>query len=209
MTDLWYIFGAMVADPDFFNLVKKQIPGFTRIKMMVTENTDPAHQRKAAGYLDATSTSNMRWIMRDYVVANFSQPPVISLYSAARFCQMIVTAPNLTAALTVAQQAFKTAGGQKSSSPALLTLVGICLLDAQLASWVVTNMPQPGDISKVQPSTEFGLNPAGAEFQVVQKLTKDQTFGDATADLMQSDCWTTAPCRESFAFYDDFKRAVN
>ena len=132
MTDIWYTFGAMVADPGFFPVIAKVNPKFTLISMQVSENGVSA-ARRAAGYLDGDSTTALRRAFRDHV-ANLAQPaPVISLYTAAKFCQLWHTL-TLSSVLTLANGAFVKAGGLKTSSVAMLTAMGISLLDGQVAT---------------------------------------------------------------------------
>jgi hypothetical protein len=209
MTDLWYTFGAMIADPALFGVIAKLDPTFTRIKMVVKENDDPSYVRTAAGYLDANSTTGLRRAIRDYIAANCAQPaPVISLYTSAKLCQLWTTLKALQTAFQGANRAFVRAGGQKASSAALLTIMGACFLDGRLATSLrAGDQPLPGDT--VPPTLEFGLHPASAEYKVLQAWLPDGDFDTAQATLMSADCWTTAPCLEEFAFYPEFKRAVN
>ena len=94
MTDLWFLFGAMSVDNGLFNVVKQVNPEFQRIKMIVTEvvgkQEDPPYEKLAAGFLCETDTPRLRVAIRGYLAANFPNPaPVISLYTAAKFCQLV------------------------------------------------------------------------------------------------------------------------
>jgi hypothetical protein len=205
MTDIWYTFGAMVADPGFFPVIAKVNPKFTLISMQVSENGVSA-SRRAAGYLDGDSTTALRRAFRDYV-AKLAQPaPVISLYTAAKFCQLWHTLDRFSSVFTLANGAFVKAGGLKTSSVAMLTAMGISLLDGQVATaFRAGGLPLPGD--NLALTAEFGLQPA--ELKTLQTWLNDPDFNAAQATLMSAACWTDAPCLEDFIFYDGFKRAVN
>jgi hypothetical protein len=207
MTDIWYTFGAMVADPGFFPVIAKVNPTFTLIKMTVAENDGPPAIRPAAGYLEGDTTTALRRAFRDYVGANLAKPaPVISLYTAAKFSQLSKTLSTFHDVFTFANRAFVKAGGSKMSSVAMLIAMGVCLLDGQLATaFRAGDKPLPGDT--VALTAEFGLQPA--EFIMLQAWLNDGDFNTAQTNLMSAACWTTAPCLEDFVFYPGFKRAVN
>src|SRR5881628_2886363 len=93
MTDTWYVFGGMVADPDFFPVIGavKDLK-FPLIDMRVSENGGQAAQRRAAGFLDDVPTTTLRRQFRDYANAHLAQPmPVISLFTAGKCCQLFFT----------------------------------------------------------------------------------------------------------------------
>jgi hypothetical protein len=173
--------------------------------MQVSENGVSA-SRRAAGYLDGDSTTALRRAFRDYV-AKLAQPaPVISLYTAAKFCQLWHTLDRFSSVFTLANGAFVKAGGLKTSSVAMLTAMGISLLDGQVATaFRAGGLPLPGD--NLALTAEFGLQPA--ELKTLQTWLNDPDFNAAQATLMSAACWTDAPCLEDFIFYDGFKRAVN
>jgi hypothetical protein len=131
---------------------------------------------------------------------------VISLYTAAKFCQLWHTLDTFSSVYTLANGAFVKAGGLKTSSVAMLTAMGISILDGQVATaFRAGGLPLPGD--KVALSAEFGLQPA--ELKTLQTWLNDDDFNAAQTNLMNANCWTDAPCLEDFMFYSEFKRAVN
>jgi hypothetical protein len=214
MTDLWYTYGAMVADPGLLAAIGNANPIFQLIDMDVTETVtgQPAntYNRPAAGYLDSTSTTNLRQVIRDYVVANLpAGAPPISLYTAGKMCQLWNTHQSgLTDAINDANAAFTRAGGKAAaSSTALLTIVGLSLLDTNFVTRYVLST-KPSVVAAT--AAEFGLNPAGAEWKTVQTLVKDTGFGEAYTELINAPCWKgVQACVEVYAFYVNFIRAVN
>lgn len=214
MMDLWYTYGAMVADPGLLKAIGNANPLFAMIDMTVTEalTGQPAStdDRPAAGYLDNTSTTAIRQLIRDYVVKNLKAgAPPISLYTAGKFCQLWNThQAGLTKSINDANAAFTRAGGiAANSSPALLTIVGLCLLDSIFISRYLLST-KPSTVAAT--AAEFGLDQAGGEWKIVQTLAQDTGFGTAHTELFTAPCWSgKQACTEVFAFYANFIRAVN
>jgi hypothetical protein len=211
MTDLWYTYGAMVADPGLLKAIGDAKPLFPLIGMTVTEQVDgqpnATYTRPAAGFLDALSTTNVRQAIHTYVTKNpRSGAPPISLYTAGKFCQLWNTLPSLTKLITDANGAFTKAGGNAAtSSAALLTIIGLCLLDT---TFITENVLPPDEVANT--AAEFGLDPKGAEWQILQTLVRDPVFGDAHTELFTAGCWKgIQACAEVFVFYGNFIRAVN
>jgi len=210
MTDTWYVFGAMVADPAFFGEIAK-VAGlkFDRITMYVVEDSAAgrlAIHRRAAGYLDGTCTTALRRAFREYVKTNLVTPaPVISLYTAAKFCQLSFTLAGFPQVFAKANAAFKKNGGVPKSSVELLTALGISLLDSGIASTLMVDGTMAAD--NVPLSNEFHLQ--DADMKTLNATLHEQDFNDARALLMTAACWTDAPCPEFLGFYEGFKRAVN
>jgi hypothetical protein len=211
MTDTWYTFGAMVADPNFFPVIAK-VPGlkFDLIRMYVVEDGPDgraAMRRKSAGYLDMASTTGIRRDFRDYAKANLAQPaPVISLYTAGKFCQLFFTLASFGQVFSLANDAFKKCGGTPKSSVELLTALGIGLLDSGIATTLLTGGTMPGDSGPL--IDEFRMN--ADDVKTLQATLREPDFNDARSLLMTAGCWTEeAPCPEFLGFYEGFKRAVN
>jgi hypothetical protein len=208
MVDIWYTFGAMVADPGFLRAIAGLNPVFTLINMTVTENGGAPITRKSAGFLDENSTTLVRRTMRNYAGAKLTQPvPVISLFTAGKVIQLLATLRVFPNVFSLANMAFVAAGGLPTASAAMLTAMGSNLLDTQLAvAFRDSAGPLPGD--NVPLSTEFGLQ--ASEVATLQTWLKDSNFITAQATLFTADCWKdNTPCLEEFVFYEGFKRAVN
>jgi len=206
MTDTWYVFGAMVADPGFFPVIAGVNPQFTLIKMEVIENGGKPTPRDAAGLLDAASTTSLRRTFRQYAAAHLAKPaPVISLYTAGKFIQLSATLRTFPAVFTAAHGAFGRAGGGMASSVPMLTAMGLSLLDAQVAHTLLGGGVVAGD--PVNLADELALQPA--ELNTLQAWVKDPGFTAAQTNLMSAACWTQASCLEDLMFYPGFERAVN
>src|SRR5580698_4790700 len=129
MVDLWYTFGALVADSNFLKSISKTPPTFNRVNWTITAgNVNMVNP--AAGEM-TSDINTFRVAIATYIHANFAAPiPVISLYTAAKMAQLIITDMKiLSGALSQANQIFTSYGGSKASSAQLLTLTGACLLD--------------------------------------------------------------------------------
>lgn len=213
MTDLWYTYGAMVADPGLLAAIGATNPKFSLIGMNVTET--PAGQapliytRPAAGYLNGDSTTQVRETIRDYVTAKLpAGAPPISLYTAGKMCQLWNTHKGpFQASIATAHAAFSKAIGKLDASTALLTIVGLCLLDTNFVTGTLLGTDQ-GAID--DSAREFNLDRQGGEWKALQSLIKDPDFGKAHKALFTAPCWDgLQACAEVIMFYGNFIRAVN
>jgi hypothetical protein len=213
MTDLWYTYGAMVADIGLLNKIGDANPQFKLIGMDVTETVDgevkPQVRRLAAGFLDSDSTTLVRETIRDYVAKNLPRgAPPISLYTAGKMCQLWNTFKDgMLTSISKAHAAYDKAAGKSAGSTALLTMVGLCLLDRNFVTEILLSQDQSLITAAAK---EFDINQQGADWKVLQSLLKDTTFGDAHDLLFKAPCWDgIQACAEVFVFYGNFKRAVN
>jgi hypothetical protein len=210
MTDFWFIFGAMVIDPTLRDQIVARKPYFERIGATITEISAVTGTSTlavpAAGYLQDPDTTNMRGFLRDWAAPKYKNPPVISLYTAGKMCQLANTFPLYAIkSIDSANAVFVSAAKGKLTAPYstdLATLLGAIFIDHQLAS-AMLNKTSNG-IAK-----EFGIDPAGgsAEWDVISTVAGDPGLAAAHTDLFSGRSWVPF-CGQVMIYYDDFKRAV-
>ncbi len=215
MIDFWFTFGAMVVDTGLLDDIVRFRPAFTRAKLKIVETTaqgDVETQLPAGGKLDETSTTKLRQMIRNSLLANYSDAaPPVSLYTAAKLCQLVnADLTNLTDGLRKGHWKYievATAEGIHRPSRGLITLVGLCIIDDKLC----LRLLKPEGMAVGQ---EFGVTPdaGNPEWRLIQKLCSgtvaDNAFLEGQKTLRSGSSWD-AGCREVFEYYDDFEMAAN
>ncbi len=225
MTDIWFLFGALTTNPDLLKVIAENNASFHRIGQVTQEFDPPAGANlrvswlcnPAAGYLDQT-IDGFRVALRDQIASRCSGAPIISLYAAAKLCQLWHTSQDALCRSihefnNIFQLAAKAANLQSAPSARLLTLLGACMVDANLSGNLQILGYEYADPGKAV-ACEFGFSQslgADPEWNTVKSFVQNPQLmaaGGPQQQFLGVPSWTVS-CHEYLFFYEHFKRAAN
>jgi hypothetical protein len=219
MYDFWFTLGTAIIDPSLLTTVKPVALGppavFTTISQRTITEPDTRFSftnTKTAGLLDADQTPLARAAIRSFIQHNPAAPPV-SIYTAGRFCQLLLVdeigfADIIDAAHNAYTDAVK--GYTGSFPPAFAAVLGLCLIDENLLKFIIKDTGQQSpDQQLISFMGEFGMNPdrTSPERSVLNTFAKDSRFQKAAHTLMTGPTWQEL-CGDQFFFWGQNARAV-
>lgn len=225
MTDIWFLFGATTVDLSLLDFIDQNCVSFRRIGMITQEVAPKAAgdpdvtwiTNPAAGYLDA-SIDTFRRTLRNQCAKSYKSSPIISLYAAAKLCQIWNTSPGQFSrairSFNTIYNAAASATGFNKHPVRLVTMLGACMVDDAFAAQVRDpNFETTPEGQAVM--AEFGFDAAseaaGPEWKTAKGFVSQKNFfgiNGAQTQLLSVPTWTCG-CHERVVFYDSFKRAAN